>query len=146
MGKLETIIKSEIVRLSKRELHKVSVPLNRNVRLLKTTVSQIRKAVLVLQRFMAQKQKELAKRKIPLEASSEEIKKSRLSPRLIQSLRKQLGITQRELALLAGVTVGAVQKWEAGRFRPKDEKKRVFAALRKLTRREVRRLLAGKRG
>ena len=141
MGKLEVTIKSEIVRLAKREMHKTSVPLSRDVRLLKSTVSQIRKAVLVLGRFAAQQQKELKKRKIPLEATPEEVKKSRFSPALIRSLRKNLGISQKELAILAGVTVGAVHLWEIGKFKPKDEKKAVMVPLRKLGRREVRTLL-----
>jgi DNA-binding transcriptional regulator YiaG len=79
-----------------------------------------------------------------LEATPEEVKKSRFSPRLIQSLRKHLGITQKELAILAGVTVGAAHLWEKGKFEPKDEKKRVMVALRKLGRRDVRKLLEKK--
>jgi len=145
MGKLEATIKSEIERLAKRELHKVSVPLNREVRSLKSTVSQLRKAVLPLGRFAAQRQKELSKREIRLEAPPEEIKQSRFSPRLLQSLRKRLGITQKELAILAGVSVGAAHLWETGKFRPKDKKMGVLVALRKLNRREVRELLEQKR-
>jgi DNA-binding transcriptional regulator YiaG len=144
MGKLEATIKSEITRLATRELRKVSVPLKQDVRLLKNTVLQLRKAVLPLERFAAYQQKELAKREIRLEATPEEVKKSRLSPRLIRSLRKKLGITQKELAILAGVTVGAAHLWEKGKFEPKDEKKRVMVALRKLGRRNVRKLLEKK--
>ena len=73
MGKLEVTIKSEIVRLAKRETRKTSVPLVRDVRLLKNTVSQLRKTVLALERFAAQQQKELKKRTIPLEATLEEV-------------------------------------------------------------------------
>ena len=150
MGKLEATIKSEIERLAKRELHKVSVPLKREVRSLKSTVSQLRKAVLPLGRFAAQKQKELSKREIRLEAPPEEIKQSRFSPRLLQSLRKRLEITQKELAILAGVSLGAAHLWETGKFKPKDNKMGVLLALRKLNRREVRELLnqkiAGKTG
>ena len=145
MGKLEATIKSEIERLAKRELHKVSVPLKREVRSLKITVSQLRKAVLPLERFAAQKQKELSNREIRLEAPPEEIKQSRFSPRLLQSLRKRLGITQKELAILAGVSVGAAHLWETGKFRPKDNRMGVLVALRKLNRREVRELLNQKR-
>ena len=143
MGKLEATIKSEIVRLAKREMHKTFVPLGRDVRLLKSTVSQLRKTVLALERFAAQQQKELKKRKIPLEATPEEVKKSRFLP-LIRSLRKSLGISQKELAILAGVTVGAAHLWEKGKFKPKDEKKAVMVALRKLGRRDVRKLLEKK--
>ena len=144
MGKLEKTIKSEMVRLAKREMRKTSVPLCRDVRLLKSTVSQLRKTVTALERFAAQRQKELKKRKIPLEATPEEVKKSRFSPALIRSLRESLGISQKELAILAGVTVGAVHLWETGKFRPKDEKKSVMVALRKLGRRDVRKLLEEK--
>jgi DNA-binding transcriptional regulator YiaG len=141
MSKLGGIIKSEIVRLAKREMRKALVPLGRDVRSFKSTVSQIRKAVLVLERLAAQLQKELRKRKIPLEATPEEVKKSRFSPHLIRSLRKSLGISQKELAILVGVTVGAVHLWEIGQFKPSMKKKAVMVALRKLGRGDVRKLL-----
>jgi len=141
MGKIGSIIKSEIERLAKREMRKVSVPLGRDIRSLKNMILQLRKSVLSLERFTAQKQKELSNREIRLEAPPEEIKQSRFSPRLLQSLRKRLGITQKELAILAGVSLGAAHLWETGKFRPKDNKMGVLLALRKLNRREVRELL-----
>jgi transcriptional regulator with XRE-family HTH domain len=64
---------------------------------------------------------------------------------LLQSLRKRLGITQKELAILAGVSLGAAHLWETGKFRPKENKMGVLVALRKLNRREVRELLEQKR-
>jgi len=144
MGKFEGIIKSEIVRLAKREVRKISVPLGRDVRSLKSMVSQLRKTILALERLVALQQKDLKKRKIPLEATPEEVKESRFSPALIRSLRKHFGISQKELATLAAVTVGAVALWERGKFKPKDEKKAVMVALRKLGRREVRKILEEK--
>jgi DNA-binding transcriptional regulator YiaG len=146
MGKVGSIIKSEIIRLAKRELSKVSNPLGRDVRLLKNMISPLRKSVLSLERFAAHQQKELSNREIRIEAPPEEIKQSRFSPRLLQSLRKRLGITQGELAILAGVTVGAAHLWETGKFRPKDNKMGVLVALRKLNRRQVRELLNQKIG
>lgn len=144
MGKVEGIIKSEITRLAKREVKRVSVPLGRDVRSLKSVVSQLRRTVLGLQRITTYQQKELQKGKAVLEAPPEEVKESRFSPRLIRSLRRHLGITQKELAVLAGVTVGAVHLWESGQFKPSMRKKAVMVALRKLGRREVRKLLEGK--
>jgi len=144
MGKLQATIKSEIERLAKRELRKVSVPLKREVQLLKITASQLRKAVAPLERLVAHQQKELAKREIPLEVTPEEAKKSRFSPRLIKTLRKHLGITQKELAILTGVTVGAAHHWETGKYTPKPEKKAALVALRKLGRTEVKKLLKEK--
>jgi DNA-binding transcriptional regulator YiaG len=144
MGKMESIIKSEVQRLAKREIHKTLAPLAQDIRLLKNKVSQLQKIVSLLERSRAHQQKVSGIRKEPLEASPEEVKASRFSPHLIQSLRKHLGISQRELAVLVGVSLGAAHNWETGKFRPKDEKKRVLVALRKLRRREVRRLLEEK--
>ena len=144
MGKIEGIIKSEIMRLAKREIRKIAVPLGSDVWFLKSAVSQLRKAVLTLQRITANQQKVLEKGKKPLEAAPEEVKMSRFSPRLIRSLRGHLGITQKELAILTGVTVGAIHQWESGQFKPSMKKKAVMVALRKLGRREVRKLLEGK--
>jgi DNA-binding transcriptional regulator YiaG len=144
MGKLEGMIKSEIVRLAKREVRKISGPLGRNIWSLKSTVSQLRKAVLALQRITTSQQKELQREKMVLEAPPEEVKESRFTPRLIRSLRKHLGITQKELAVLTGVTVGAVHLWESGQFKPTMKKKAAMVALRKLGRREVRKLLESK--
>jgi DNA-binding transcriptional regulator YiaG len=145
MGKVEGIIKSEMVRLAKREVRKISVPLGRDVRALKITVSQLRKTVSGLERFATHQQKELEKEGVALKATPEEVKMSRFSPRLIRSLRERLGLTQKEMATLAGVTIGAVYQWESGKFEPRGEKKAVIVALRKLGRREARKLLE-KRG
>ncbi len=144
MAKFETIIKSEIVRLAKREVRKITGPLGRDVRSLKSVVSQLRKSVLTLQRIAASQQKELEKGKKPLEAPLEEVQVSRFSPRLIRSLRSHLGITQKELAAMTDVTVGAVHQWESGQFKPSMKKKAAIVALRKLGRREVRKLLEDK--
>jgi DNA-binding transcriptional regulator YiaG len=145
MGKVEGVIKSEIVRLARREMRQNFVPLNRDVRSMKTTISQLRKAVSGLQRFVAQQEKAMKAQKTVLEAPPEEVKKARFSPRLMKTLRKRLGVTQREMAALAGVTVGAIYQWEKGIFEPRGEKKRVLVALRKLRRREARKLLEEKK-
>lgn len=140
MGKVEAIIKSEIVRLAKKEIRKIVTPLGRDVRSMKSTVSQLRKTVSNLERYIALHKKEWEKEP-PLKAAPEEVETSRLSPRLIQSLRRRLGLSQKDLARLAGVTPLAVYQWESGVFKPKKEKKGVLVALRKLGRRDAKRLL-----
>jgi DNA-binding transcriptional regulator YiaG len=94
---------------------------------------------------VTQQEKAMKGQKVPLEAAPEEVKKARFSPRLMKSLRKHLGVTQREMATLAGVTVGAIYQWEKGMFEPRGEKKKVLVALRKLKRREARKLLEEKK-
>jgi DNA-binding transcriptional regulator YiaG len=144
MGKIEEAFKIEIVRLAKREMKKVFVPVSKDVRLIKATLSQVRKTVHELERATARQVKETGVDKKPLAVAPEEVKGSRFSPRLIRSLRERLGLTQRELAKAAGVTVGAIYQWETGKFEPRADKKAVLVGLRKLGRREVREILEQK--
>lgn len=145
MAKFESIIKSEIVRLARREVRKIALPLRKDFYSMRKIISQLRRAVLTLQRITSAQQKELEKRKVPLEAEPEEVKIARFSPRLIRSLRRRLRITQKELALLTGVTVGAIHQWESGQFKPGLPKRAIMVALRRLGRREVRKLLEEKK-
>jgi DNA-binding transcriptional regulator YiaG len=145
MGNLETMIRSQIIRLARREMRKVTVPLSRDVRTLKNIVSKLRKSTLALERFSTEWRNEQIAEKAHLKATAEEIKEARFSPRLIRLLRERLGITQKELATLTGVTVGAIHQWEKGTFDPRNDKKGALVALRKLGRREVKRLLEAKK-
>jgi len=144
MGKLESMIRDEILRLARREMRKSFVPLRRDVRSMKGIVSQLRQSVLNLERFKSQEEKQLAQKAVS-EVSEEEIRKVRFSPRLIRSLRKKLRVTQKELALLAGVSVGAVHQWEGGKSQPRAVKKARLVALRSLARRDVKKLLEERR-
>ncbi len=144
MGKVEGVFKSEVLRLSKREINKVWVPLRRDVRSIKRTVSELRETVFALEQFADKQRRQLAQERVQLTATPDTAKKSRFSPRLIRALRKRLGLSQRELATLSGVTVGAVYQWETGKSVPRADKKGVLVALRKLGRREARRLLNSK--
>jgi len=143
MAKLESIIKSEITRLAKREVRSTFRPLRKEVWGLRLKLSNLFKNFTILDRLA----KEASKSKSTepkLEASAEEVKASRLTPGRIAGLRKKLGISQRELGLLAGATTGAVLSWEKGKFKPQGEKKAALVALRKVRKRDVRKMLAEK--
>ena len=53
---------------------------------------------------------------------------------------------QRELTIITGVTTGAVLSWEKGKFKPKGDKKVALVALRKLSKRDLKKMLAEKIG
>ena len=145
MAKIESIIKSEIVRLAKHEVRTVFLPLRRDVWGLKLKLSNLIKNFTVLDRLA----KEISKTKSTepkLDASPEEVKASRLTPERIAGLRKKLGISQREMGVLTGASLGAVASWEKGKFKPQGEKKAALVALRKVRKRDVRKMLAEKAG
>ena len=145
MAKIESIIKFEITRLAKYEVRSVYRPLRKEVWGMKLKLSNLMKSFTVLDRMA----KGLAKTKTTehkLEATPEEVKASRLTPERIRGLRKKLGISMRELGVLVGATLGAVQSWERGKFKPQGERKAVLVALRKVRKREVKRVLREKEG
>ncbi len=140
MAKLESVIKSEITRLAKHEVRSVFRPLRKEVWGMKLKLSNLIKNFTVLDRLA----KEISKTKSTeskLEAPPEEVKASRLTPERIAGLRKKLGISQRELGVLVGASMGAVASWEGGKFKPQGEKKTALVALRKQRKRDVRKML-----
>ena len=146
MGKLESTIKSEIHRLAKREARATFLPIRREVWGMKLKLSNLIRNFTVVGRVIKEHAKQYKENKLNLEASPEEVKASRLTPDRIQNLRKKLGISQRELGILIGVTIGAVAMWEKGKFRPKGDKKAALVGLRKLRKREVKNILMEKAG
>ncbi len=142
MGKVESIIKSEILRLTKKEIRSMVVPLRKDVRTMRIRLSALSKNFGVLDRMAKEQMKQEASKKFQLEAPLEEVKASRFTPERIRRLRLKLGLSQKDLSMLTGVSMGAVGSWEKGKFEPKMNKKSVLVALRKLHKREIKKLLA----
>ena len=144
MGKMENIVKSEILRLAKREVRAAFFPLRREVHAMKLKLSGLAKGFVVLDRLAKEQIRQDESKKMQMSAEPEEVKASRLTPERIRNLRKRLGISQRELALLAGVSTGAVAMWEKGKFRPNLNKKAALVSMRKLRKRDIKKILAAK--
>jgi DNA-binding transcriptional regulator YiaG len=144
MGKMEQTLKSEITRLAKKEMRATYLPLARDVRRLKRTVSALCRTVAPLARLGTEFEAQRTADRARLAAAPEEVQTSRISPRLVKKLRKRLGVTQGELAVLVGVSQSAVASWEYAKAKPEGHNREALVALRKLGRREVRQILAAK--
>ena len=142
MGKIETVLKAEIARLSRRETRRMMTKHVEELRRLRRRVAELTHEVGALK---AARVEEQAKTKIRAAAETVAIGRAttiRMTPRLIRSLRVRLGISQADLAKLVGVSRIAIGQWEAGRSRPRAASKARIAALRGVGRREVKRLVA----
>jgi DNA-binding transcriptional regulator YiaG len=144
MGKIETMIKSEIQRLARREIRSTFRPLKREVRAMRLKLSGLMKGFGNLNRI-TKEQVQRASEQFKLESSPDEIKIARFSPARIRALRLKKGLSQKELGMLIGVSLGTVVLWEKGKITPKAERKGALIALRKLKKREIRRVLAEKK-
>lgn len=146
MGKIETTLKAEIIRLSRRETKGLLAKHIEEMRRLRKRMSALERE---LRTIKAARAKEQATRKVTAVAEAVADEKAatvRMSPRLIRSLRSRLGISQADLATLVGVSAVAVGTWESGKSKPRPESKARIAALRRIGRREVRRLLPARTG
>ncbi len=144
MGKIESMIKSEIQRLARREIRSTFRPLKREVRTMRLKVSGLMKGFGSLNRI-TKEQVQRASEQFKLESSPDEIKIARFSPARIRALRLKKGLSQKELGMLIGVSLGTVVLWEKGKITPKAERKGALIALRKLKKREIKRVLAEKK-
>jgi len=131
-------IKEEITRLARKEMKKASGPLNDRVRQLSRTVSSQGKTIARLEKTVSKQEKELREAApVPEVAPPEEVKKARISPRLVKTQRKRLKLNQSDFARLLNVSVAAVRSWEQGRALPKEETMATFVAVRKLKPKEA---------
>ena len=118
MGKVESTIKAEIMRLAKREVKGSFFPLRREVYSLRLKLSGLIKSFMAMERQAKEVLQEQAEKKMELQASPEEVKVSRLTPQRIRLMRNKIGISQKDLGTLLGVSIGAVGMWEKGKFAP----------------------------
>ena len=142
MAKIETAIKDAIARGARKHIRQVATPLRREVRRLRQFVRQLRQDVATLRDTAARWERAQQGRSWQPELSEAELKTARLSPRLVQKLRSRLGLSQASLARLVGVSAAAVVGWEGGRSTPAGRNRGALIALRKVGRRESKRLLA----
>jgi DNA-binding XRE family transcriptional regulator len=143
MGKMKATINSEILRLVKREVRNAFFPIGRKVRAMELKLSGLSKSLAFLGRAAKERIRTEEREKLRLEATSEG-KASRFIPGRIRNLRKRLGISQRELALLTGVSRWAVVMWEKGKFKPSRDNKAALGALGKLSKPSAKRMITAK--
>lgn len=142
MAKLESVIKEAIARGARRQVRVVVMPLRREVLRLRRKVAEFQGALTTLRRSAAGWERMMEAAALVPQVSEAEAKSARLSPRLIQGLRKRLKLSQMALAQLVGVSAPAVAHWEAGESTPTGQNRAALVGLRRVGKREVREFLA----
>ena len=130
-------LKDEITRLAKKEVRTGVRPLTRQLRSLRKAVRGQNRQVLDLARVVSKAAKDQEKIAAEL-PQGEEGKATRISPASIKRHRERLRLSQREMGLLLGVSVGSIVGWESGRSAPREKNRQAFAQLRGMGVRDVR--------
>jgi len=142
LAKLETMIKEAIARGARRQVRVVVTPLRREVVRLRRKVTDLQATVTTLRRSAVGWNRLMEAAPTIPQVSEEDAKAARLSPRLIESLRRRLGLSQMALARLVGVSATAVAHWAAGDSMPTGQNRMTLVALRRVGKREAKELLA----
>ena len=139
MPKLENTFRAEISRLSRKEIKMVVAPLVKDFRSLKRSISQLTNSIQALEKASVASIQESG------DVKKVERKKSfriRFSAASVKRLRKRLGVTQREFAVILGVSLPSIAGWERGRTRPQGRNLEALHNLKKMGKREARKILA----
>ena len=146
MGRIETALREEIARLARKEAKKLQARSVEEIRRLKKRVADMQAELAEFKQVRAKALSRSRMAEAARSAAAQAVGKARLSPLLIKKLRKRMKVSQPQFAALLGVSPAAVGFWESGKSQPRPDTKARIVALRKLGRRDVKMLLAGRKG
>jgi DNA-binding transcriptional regulator YiaG len=135
MPNLASLLKSEISRLSRREIRKEVQPLRKTAAAYRREIAALKRVVASLER----RTKTLAK-SAPVQNSSAQIsdeKPIRFVSKGLVSLRRRLGLSAPQLATLLKVSTQSVYNWEHKKASPRKEQVVAIAALRLVGKKEA---------
>lgn len=143
MPSFNKILRAEIVRVVQGQVEQTTAKLSKTNEQLRKQVTELRRRVRNLE-LRAARQDVTPVGKTPIsEAELKEMKRQRPTSTLIKQLRKRLEVSQRELALLLGVSTQAVYLWERqkGKLNLRDRAKTALLEVRRLSQEEARKRL-----
>jgi DNA-binding transcriptional regulator YiaG len=143
MPNIAQVLKSEIIRLARREVRSKYNPLRVQVNDLKKAVRDQRTTIARLEKHIDQLKAVSATpaEKILEAPNVANADKVRLSPDSIKKHRKRLGLSQSELGKLLRVSTNTIVRWELGKSKPRDKHRAGLAQLRTMGARQVKKFL-----
>lgn len=143
MSDFKQVLQDEIRRLARKEIKVALEELENVVIAQRKALNLMQKRVEALEKCaMEFARPEEPKPQVSLEEPAMEAKEIRLNAAGIQRLRNKLDMSQRDFAILLGVSVPTISLWECGKNSPREALKRKVAALRRIGKKELAHLLA----
>jgi DNA-binding transcriptional regulator YiaG len=132
MPNFSSVLKVEITRLARKEIKNAVEPLRK-------ANAAHRREIAELKRQLASLRRELTASKKPIRkiVDSTEATTRRFSAEGLKSLRKRLGMSAADIALLVGASGQSVYNWEAGKAAPRAAHRTALASLRGIGKREA---------
>lgn len=143
MPKYVRHLQEEISRLARKEVAQSQKSLKKASVSLRKENSELRNRVKSLEKIVAGLQKAVCCGKESKDMpSAEEVKGVKIQPRSITTLRKKHGLSVLKMAELLDINNKSLDRWEKGIGKPQAESKKKLLAFKKLSKSEVRKMLA----
>lgn len=137
MSDIKKALTDEIRRLAKKEIKLAVEPLEAKIAVLKKRISELSKQSKVVEKTAKVSGK--ASSVVGGEVSGGKV---RMNAKGIKRLRERLGITQDAFAKIIGVSKPAYCSWEQGRISPSAKAKAKIAALRKVSKPQLKKIMS----
>jgi len=137
MPNIGTVLKSEISRVSRKEVRGETQALKKSISQYRTQIADLKR------RMQALEQQVKRLRKVTVKAGTAEVNelepqtKIRFSAKSLIAQRRRLGLSAAAMARLLGVSALSVYKWESGNTRPRAKQIEAIAELRSMGKRDV---------
>lgn len=138
MPNFATLLKSEIIRLSKKTLRQSIAPLQAASSSHRHQLAVLKKQVHALEQEVARLRKQAGKAAPVAAASEDDGKAPRFSAKGLRSLRARLDLSAEDFGRLIDVTAQSVYNWEAEKTVPRPAQVVAIAALRGVGKKEVK--------
>lgn len=137
---LAAALKAEFGRLARKEVASKLGPLIAANKQLKQGQAGLRQEVAELRKALKELRNPKSRRSaLVTPADGDGL---RFQARGLKPLRDRLGISQRELGILCGVSTGTIDNWENARAKPRASQLGMLAAVRSMGKREALKLLS----
>lgn len=134
MANLGAVMKSEIVRLARKEVRAEVATLRKSNAVYRRDIAALKRSAGELQRQIAA----LTRSRGPSEATQRaKSAKARFSAKGLKSHRARLALSAGDYGKLAGVSGQSIYNWESGQTVPREPQVAALAGLRRLGKREA---------
>lgn len=137
MPNIAAMLKQEIVRLARKELRSHTEGMRKALTRLRSETASMKRQVAKLEKKVLLME-EKTFQKLPSPRERTDSKPLRFTAKGLRSHRKRLKLSAENYARLAGVSAQSVYRWESGTMRPRKDQMAAVAALRGMSKREVK--------
>lgn len=131
MPNIAAVLKSEIARVSRKEVRGETQALRKSVTSYRSEIAALKRRLQALEQQIRTFAKASRKRG-PDVAAEEAAKPTRFSAKGLATQRRRLGLSAEELGRLIGTSGQSVYNWEQGKARPRAIHQQALAALKTL--------------